>query len=354
MAKNRKTKKSNTKLYLIVFFCTLLATLIVFGSITGIYIKGKEARYKRELETAIGHEEKRSKKTGEEPTIKKELDLNTLDGLIEASERVNILLLGTDGGRSDTIILASYEPENRILDFVTVPRDTYHRVPGHNMLAQKKINAVYGFGKKEGGGKGMKAEVSQILKVPIHYYVIADYQSIAAIVNSIGGVEVYVDQKMDYDDEYCDPPLHIHFEVGSHNLDGSQAIQYLRWRKNNGEDGAGDIPRTRRQIDFVKKIISKTVSSFKYDDVIKTCYDYVSTDMPITEVIFYASTLFGFDPENDIETHILPGEAVFNQLSYYEHDEEATKEMMMEIYKKGLVEEENKENEAKNQEDNEE
>ncbi len=347
MAKDKQKKKSNKKLYLFTFLFTLMATLIIFGSITAIYIKSKEARYKEEIKEAIRTDRMKSVLEDDNKKHKSILemtaDLNTLEGLVLVSKRVNILLLGTDGGRADTIILASYDPDNHLLDFVTVPRDTYHEVPGYNLLGQKKINAVFGFGKKDGGGNGMKTQVSQILGVPIHYYAIADYESISAIVNTVGGIEVNIEQYMYYDDPYCIPPLHINFAPGIQTLDGQQAIEYLRWRKNNdGTADIGDVPRTQRQIDFVKKLIKTAITSFKYEDIINTCYKYVETDMPLDEVFTQATTLFGFDPSTDIETHLMPGEVFYTDLSYYECFEEDTEKMMIDIYKKGLVEEKDK------------
>lgn len=336
----KKKKKGSKKVYLLTFFLTLLATLLIFGSVTALYIKGKEARYKEEIKQAL-EDEKTSKGKNKKLALK-DADLSTLEGLIEASPRVNVLLLGTDGGRADTIILASYEPDNHYLDFVTIPRDTYNEVPGRDYLGQRKINAVFGFDENEGGGKGMKAEVSKILGVPIHYYVTADYESISAIVNTVGGVEVNIEQYMDYDDPYANPPLHIHFAPGVQTLNGQQAIEYLRWRKNNWDGGAGDVPRTQRQIDFLKRLIKEALASFKYDEILKTCYEYVETDMPIDEVFYYSTTLIGFSPDSDIESNILPGETFYTDLSYYGHFPDETKELMMKIYRRGLVKEEPK------------
>ncbi len=349
----KKRRKGKKKVYFFTFIITLLVTILVFGSAATIYLKSKEARYKKEMQLAIENENDNNKnKKKSKKVLSKKVDLNTLEGLVEASSRVNILLLGTDGGRADTIILASYDPDNHYLDFVTIPRDTYNKVPGKIYLGQDKINAVFGFPEGEGGGKGMKSEVSQILGVPIHYYVTADYRSIYSIVNAIGGVEVYVDQYMDYDDPYADPELHIHFSVGTHNLNGQQAMEYLRWRKNNNAgEGAGDVPRTQRQIDFVKRIIKKTITSFKYGDVIKTCYEYVDTDLSMSEIIDYSTTLIGFDPDRDIETNLLPGETFYDGLSYYGHDEELTKEMMMKIYRKGLVKEDTTKSDKKDKDE---
>lgn len=322
------------KRYLKLFIGVLVITLLVFGVISKIYISTMKSKYEKEYEEAQKKEENFEKKDTEKP--KKKADLNTLEGLISVSKRVNILLMGTDGGRADTIILASYEPDKHLLDFVTIPRDTYHEVPGYDDLAQRKINAVYGFGSQDGGGKGMKVQVGQLLGVPVHFYVIGDYQAVANIVDTVGDIQVEIEWPMHYDDVMADPPLHIHFDPGVHDLNGQSAIEYLRWRKNNGEYGAGDVPRTQRQMDFLKKLIIKVIGSLKYDKVIQTCYDYIKTDMPLSEVTFYATTLFGFDPEKDIESSILPGEPVFDGLSYYVHEPLSTKELMKKIYRRGM------------------
>lgn len=346
----KKKKKGSKKVYFLTFFLTLLATLLIFGSVTALYIKGKEARYKEEIKQAL--EDEKTNKGKNKKLALKDADLSTLEGLIEASPRVNVLLLGTDGGRADTIILASYEPDNHYLDFVTIPRDTYNEVPGRDLLGQRKINAVFGFDENEGGGKGMKAEVSKILGVPIHYYVTADYESISAIVNTVGGVEVNIEQYMDYDDPYASPPLHIHFAPGLQTLNGQQSIEYLRWRKNNWDGGAGDVPRTQRQIEFLKRLIKEALASFKYDEILKTCYQYVETDMPIDEVFYYSTTLIGFSPDSDIQADILPGETFYTDLSYYGHFPDETKELMMKIYRRGLVKEEPKKEGNKTDETN--
>lgn len=321
------------KKYFKVFVIAFVATLLVVGTFLAIYIPLRKAGYEAEMKRLKEQErflnEKTGKKTGEEKA-----DLNTLNGLISVSKRLNVLVLGIDGGRTDTIIVLSYDYENKLMDLITVPRDTYHWVPGYDALDQRKINAVFGFGEEDGGGRGCKAEISQLLGIPIHYYVITDYNAVSDIVDTVGGVDVMIEEPMHYDDIMSDPPLHIHFDPGPVTLDGQSAIEYLRWRKNNGEYGAGDIPRTGRQMGFVKQLLGKALSSFKFDKLVDTCYKYVSTDMPLSEAIYYATTLFGFDLEQGLVSHTLPGESIFDGLSYYAHDPKKTENLMMGIYRK--------------------
>ncbi len=258
-----------------------------------------------------------------------------LDEAIESSKRLNILLMGTDGGRADTIMLFSFDPQGKLLDIVSVPRDTYNDVPGYDASGQKKINAVIGFGDQNGGPEGLTVQISKILRVPIHYYIKVDYDAVKDVVDTLGGVEVDVPFNMNYDDAVAKPPLHIHLEKGLQVLDGDKAIQFIRWRKNNGQDGKGDLTRITRQQGFIKSAIKKSLS-FKLPSVVKTAMQYVETNMPMDQALYYASEAVGLKTE-DIESAQIPGEAKTMGLSYYIHDPALTEEMMLQIYNRRFM-----------------
>ena len=57
--------------------------------------------------------------------------------------RVNILLLGVNGGLTDTIMLASFDTDAKHVDLISVPRDTYYHREGYNSEGENKINAAY-------------------------------------------------------------------------------------------------------------------------------------------------------------------------------------------------------------------
>ena len=251
-----------------------------------------------------------------------------LEKAVDESERINVLVYGIDGGRADTIMFVSYDPQNKLIDVISVPRDTYHYVPGHESADQKKINAVYGF-KSGGGSEGLKSEVSSLLNVPISYYVKVKYEGVKDIVNVLGGVEITVPFNMTYDDPYANPPLHINLKKGKQVLDGDKSIQYLRWRKNNGENGDGDIGRIARQQKFLNAAAKKAFS-FKLPSVIKTAFNYVYTDMNIDEMILYGTTAVGMDM-NELKTYRLPS-ATNDFGKYYIHDPLQTEDMLLEIY----------------------
>lgn len=255
-----------------------------------------------------------------------------LERAVKNGERINILLIGTDGGRSDTLMMASYDPKHKLADVISVPRDTYNEVEGRNAADQRKINAVYGFKGDLGGPNGLRREVSKILGVPIDYYVEVDYEAVAKVVDAVGGVEVEVPYKLDYDDNYCKPPLHIHIEPGLQKLDGSKALQFLRWRKNNdGSHSMGDLERIKRQQDFIKKAIKQAVG-LKLPFVIKDTYSYIKTNMNLGDILYVGSQVMGVNMEL-IKTYTIPGvPEMRNSASYYIHNTEETLALTQKIY----------------------
>ncbi len=253
-------------------------------------------------------------------------------------DRVNVLVIGTDGGRSDTIMVFSYDTKNKLADIISVPRDTYNHIEGRNAADQRKINAVYGFKGEDGGVEGLKKEVSKILGVPISFYVELDYEAVAKVVDTVGGVEVEIPYELDYDDPTADPELHIHFQPGVQTIEGQHTWEYLRWRKNNnGKHSMGDLERIKRQQDFVVKVAKKAIG-FKLPFVVKDVFSYLKTDMNVGDMIYIGTKAIGMNFDN-IQKQTIPGESGMKlKASYYFHDAEKTYQMMKEIYERVPVE----------------
>lgn len=326
-------------IYIKIFLIAVLCFALMFGS--GMYAFDKYYVDNSEdltEEKIIGLDldnkanENSNQGSNEEEVVKKK---SKLELLIEESNRLNVLVFGTDGGRADTIFLVSYDPDQDLIDLVSIPRDTYHKVNGHNALGQNKINSVYGF-KDIGGSKGMKYFLSEFLNVPIDYYVKVNYNGVAAIVDVIGGVETNIPFDMNYDDPWSDPPLSIHFEKGVQTLNGKEAVEFLRWRKNNGEEGTGDLNRISRQQDFLKRAIRKALS-LKLPRVIKTSLSYVRTDMPSSEILNTAAQASDFQMSN-LKTYRIPGRASTDGRGLYIHDPDAMEKMLEEIYLRSINE----------------
>lgn len=273
-------------------------------------------------------------------------EVDELTRLIRNSDRVNFIILGLDGPRSDMMMFMSFDPESKRLDGLSIPRDTYLVREGYNAADQKKINAAYG----AHGATGVKEVVSSLLhNVPIDNYVTLTYKGVGAIVDSIGGVPVYIPKKMEYDDPYSDPPLHIRFDPGNHVLKGADSIKFLRYRQPNKGSGAldrnGDIGRIQAQQDFMKSAMEKILGP-KLPNAVATAFKHVKTDIDLQDAMKLAASAAGLNIE-DINIHLLPGEARYQGGgSYFFHDSKELKQLLIQIYsgEDKVVEEEPKTN----------
>lgn len=167
------------------------------------------------------------------------------------AKSVNVLFLGTDSGRlegnTDTIVLAHIDPAQRMMAALWIPRDTRVSIPGHG---PGKINAA----NPAGGPRLALATTESLLDVQIDYYVLADFQAAARVIDHLGGVEVDVPENMNYDDPTQD--LHIHLRKGRQHLNGEQAIGFARFR----QDALGDIARTQHQQALVSALLERVLS----------------------------------------------------------------------------------------------
>lgn len=246
---------------------------------------------------------------------------------------VNVLAFGLNDGLADTITLFSYNYGINVLNVLTIPRDTYWEVEGHYEPWQRKINSVYGY-REDGGPLGMKKQVSKLLGIPIDYYVELQFDSVVAIVDTLGGYDVYVPYPMHYDDVYASPELHIHFDEGWQHLDGYDTLKYLRFRKNNdGTIVEGDVQRTSRQRDFIISMIEQALSNDLVGLLTTIAKgEYVGTDMPIEEVLRYATLIKNIDMDS-VRTYILEGDhGMQDELSYWFVDDGKKKALMRLFY----------------------
>lgn len=313
------------KVFIITF---VTVTLVLLGGVMA-FVNGM---HEEPIEIVIDDNTTTETDTPIEPKDKDE-PKSELEMLVENSERINVLLMGLEGTRTDTIMLASFSPKSKKVDIISVPRDTYYYTKGYEKNDQRKINAVYG----RSGTKGVMTAVSDILGVPVQDYIKVNYRAVEDIVDTLGGVKVNVPFKMDYDDPYASPPLSIHFEKGTKVLNGNEALKYLRFRKNNDNTHSdGDIGRVNRQQAFIKAAMKKAMTISKLPVVAKTTFKHVKTSLDIDDVVRYASLAIGISSQ-DINTYIVPGDAVNKLgLSFYEYNKSETEKIMLDIYKSDI------------------
>lgn len=316
------------KVYLKIFVFAFVAFTALF---TGAYAALDKYYAEELIQPASTIDDENTAKNQHDKTPVVVDNRTELEKLADDSNRINIIAFGLNNSLADTMMLISFDPDTEKMDVISVPRDTYFPIEGYNSPAKKKMNAIYGM-KDIGGASGMKTYISEFFGVPIDYYVKVDFDAVAAIVDVLGGYDVYVPFNMSYDDEWDSPPLHIHFDKGNHHLSGADTVKYLRWRKNSdGSHSEGDIQRVARQQDFVKAMLKQALSS-KLPTVINTAMKYIKTDMTIETSLSYAVQAAGMTSD-DIVFHTVAGtDKMMNGLSYWIHDPAELETLMYSLY----------------------
>ena len=313
----RMKKKKSNKRALKVFLGIILIILLIIGIfLTYSTIKngwGVQAL----LQTAMGQ------------------DKNTLEKL----DPLTVLIMGVskdiDSELTDTIMVASYNPKQQKATLLSIPRDTFVGTNKNKATSWDKINALY----QKSPKKTLDA-VNKITGLDIKYYVVIDNKALVQLVDEIGGVDFDVPIDMDYDDVTQD--LYIHLSKGYQRLNGDQAEQLVRFRKNNDNTsypssyGDNDIGRMRTQREFLKAVASQTI---KFQNITKigsfidifkenvktniTDWNYIKKYIPYT---------VSFSTDN-LETASLPGTTdVYNKLWFFIYNKKETEKLVNDIF----------------------
>ncbi|MEI6716466.1 MAG: LCP family protein [Candidatus Saccharibacteria bacterium] len=215
----------------------------------------------------------------------------------EGDGRVNILLLGVgDPGHageelSDTMIVASYDPKTKDVAMLSIPRDLYVKIPNNGY---NKINSAHAFGEqyKEGSGPDLaKKTVSEVLGIPIHYYIRTDFTALKQAVDTVGGVDIDVLSTLIDPDYPCEKNegkvCGFSILAGPQHFNGSSALKYARCRKGNCGD---DYGRAKRQQDVLVALRQKATklnilaNPAKVVEILDIVGKNVRTDLQVWEI----------------------------------------------------------------------
>lgn len=233
---------------------------------------------------------------------------------------ISILFLGVDDrdgnleGRTDAMILATFNKNEKTIKMISIPRDSLVEIPGRPN--RDKINHAHAF-----GGIPLTIQtVENLLDIPIDYYIKLNFTAFVEIIDALGGIEIDVPftfSEMDSKDQKNAITLH----EGLQTLNGEEALAYARMRKN---DPRGDIGRGERQQEIIKAVIKKgaTLSSItKYDDVFESLENHLMTNLTFRDML----SLHSYSPSlRNIETLSFVGyDTMINGIYYYDLDEDS-------------------------------
>lgn len=213
----------------------------------------------------------------------------------EENGQVNILLLGcggeghSGGALTDTIMIMSLKPQSHEAALLSIPRDLYVEVEGTNI--RSKINAVKVLGDQSPDKNGielLERTVEGVSGLPINYYIQLDFKGFTKTIDSVGGIDVYLEKEID-DKSYPDfnhgyDPFYI--EAGWHHLDGATALKVARSRHST----MGDFDRIKRQQEIIKAFRQKVYEKYSsadvgaFSDMLGALSSNLNTDIQLKEL----------------------------------------------------------------------
>lgn len=235
---------------------------------------------------------------------------------IAEPDAANFLLAGADNGdcagladptvgersitnaRSDTIMVWRVNPDTNQLAVLSFPRDLYVELPNGR---KGRINQAY----ERNDPSGLIDTLWTNFGVPVDHYIQIDFCAFRTLVDAVGGVTV------PFETPARDRSVAFEVPAGCVNLDGHQALAYVRsrhyqWQDADGDwntDGTSDFGRIARQQDFLRRVLAKVISDQLYQPdtisaLLETNRDYLVTDDNLTPrtIIEFANVLRGIDP----------------------------------------------------------
>ena len=256
------------------------------------------------------------------------------------TDSVNFLVVGRDAAswNTDVIMIVNFNMSKGSLSVMQLPRDTYieiDNVRGRiNTVMKSMRSAAYaknpGLSQVEllkAGMAGMCELLEKTLCIQIDGYAHVDLAGFRDIVNTIGGVYMDVPYDMNYDDP--DQDLYIHLKAGPQTLTGEQAEWFVRYRDGYVQADIGRIDAQKLFLTALFKQLKSSLTISTAPKLAENIFNYVTTDVPLADIIIYAKELLGVDMDN-ISMMTLHGSALQTETGawYYAMNRAATLDMI--------------------------
>ncbi|WP_280770600.1 LCP family protein [Salipaludibacillus daqingensis] len=253
-----------------------------------------------------------------------------------SNEPISVLFLGLDtrdedlSGRTDAMVLATFNPEEGSIKMLNIPRDSKVEIVGR--YGEDKINHAHAF-----GGIDMTLDtVENMLDIPVDYFVSLNFDAFMEIIDELNGITV--DSPMTFTETDNATYGTLTIEEGEQILNGEEALAYVRMRKS---DPAGDLGRGERQKEVMESVI-REVASFSsitnFNSLMDTVGRNLHMNMSFNDIVSmhsYANDL------NNIESLSFDGTDLMQDgVYYYNVDEQSLEETSQRLQKHlGIIDE---------------
>lgn len=246
---------------------------------------------------------------------------------------VNVLLMGVDertkdkSKRTDTMILANINNEDKRISLLSIPRDTKVTLPRYGV---QKINSA----NFHGGSELAMKTVSELTGVQVDYYITTNFNGFKDIVDALGGVTINVEEPMYRHENAYGGAYDINLPKGEQRLDGNKALMYARYRNY----ALGDITRTERQLKLLTAIgeeVMQPSSITKLPKLIDQLRKNVDTNIGFQKMAYLGRA--GFQLSNlDVVSQTMPGWFLDeDEGSYWYIDPKKAKEVATALFEEG-------------------
>jgi polyisoprenyl-teichoic acid--peptidoglycan teichoic acid transferase len=256
------------------------------------------------------------------------LGLKVLSSDIEDSTNKNLgyeVWENSFKGLTDTMLLVRFDPQNKKLSVLSIPRDTRTYVEGRGEV---KINEANYYG---GPASSAKSVSGLLGGVGIDRYVTVNIHGIKSLVDALGGITINVPKDMKYTDQT--QHLYIDLKAGTQRLNGEQIIQYLLYR----HDDLGDIGRVQRQQTLMRAFVEQEVNVgllSRLPKILSVVQSHIDTNLSIEELV----ALAGFATQTErssVQMLMVPGKFSDNKdykASYWLPDYNAIETLVSEHF----------------------
>lgn len=215
----------------------------------------------------------------------------------------NILILGTDSrnvqkerGRSDSIIVASFNKRTKQVKLVSFLRDTYIPIEGHGW---NRINTAYAVG----GVALCVNTINDLFGLDIQKFVIVNFSGASTFVDACGGVDMALTQKeinylLNLKDEF---PQN---SDGTYHLDGKVALDYMRMRKIDSDFGRTERQRKTMMAIYSQAMARKDVTQMY--NLVREGFNLVKTNLKLSEMLDLAQSVISMGSELNIGSESVP------------------------------------------------
>ncbi len=241
--------------------------------------------------------------------LKKAEGKQSFQGAQKKIDEINVLLLGSDSrgeepARTDTIMIAHYDPQTHKIKLISFMRDMLVTIPGHG---QQKLNAAYSYG----GPELLRKTIVGNFGLDIHYYAIVDFKGFEKVVDLLvpNGIEVEIPYEMSYG-------IGMTLEPGIQRLHGKELLGYVRFR----HDRLSDFGRIERQQEVISKLKEEAVGLHnvvklpKLFDLLST---YIDTNIESSTIITIGKDIIT-NNQSEIETLRIPEDGSFENARHEE------------------------------------